>query len=137
MNEKSDQPGATLSLRLDKWLWWARFCRSRTTATKLIASGRVRCHGAIVAKAHHGVRPGDVLAFPQGEQLRVVRVLGLGSRRGPATEARSLYEDLAPPERKQRSLSPFERDSGAGRPTKRERRALDRLRDSPPGDDIF
>ena len=137
MSEERDQPDAAPSLRLDKWLWWARFCRSRTAATKLVGSGRVRCHGAIVAKAHRGVRPGDVLTFPQGEQLRVVRVLGLGSRRGPASEARSLYEDLAPPERKQTSPSPFERDSGAGRPTKRERRALDRLRDMPPGDEIF
>jgi ribosome-associated heat shock protein Hsp15 len=79
-----------------------------------------------VHKAHYLVRPGDVLTFPQGPQIRVVRVVQLGARRGPATEARTLYEDLAPavpPE-----PAALQRDPGAGRPTKAERRALDRLR---------
>jgi len=113
--------------RLDKWLWFARFCKSRTLASKLCAAGKVRIGGELVHKAHHLVRPGDVLTFPQGPHIRVVRVVQLGLRRGPALEARTLYEDLAPPA--PREPAAFRREPGAGRPTKVERRAIDRLRD--------
>lgn len=82
------------TLRLDKWLWQARFFRSRATASKLCLAGRVRIDGAVVAKAHHPVRPGNVLTFPQARDIRVVRILALAERRGPAAEARTLYEDL-------------------------------------------
>ena len=84
-------------LRLDKWLWYARFCKSRSVAGELAASGRLRCNGAIVVKAHFVVAMNDVLTFPLGRQIRVVKVLALGERRGPAAEAAALYEDLAPP----------------------------------------
>jgi ribosome-associated heat shock protein Hsp15 len=112
--------------RLDKWLWFARFCKSRTLASKLCAAGKIRIGGELVHKAHYLVRLGDVLTFPQGPHIRVVRVLHLGVRRGPATEARTLYEDLQPPPPREPGV--FEREPGAGRPTKAERRALDRLR---------
>jgi ribosome-associated heat shock protein Hsp15 len=112
--------------RLDKWLWFARFCKSRTLASKLCAAGKVRIGGELVHKAHYLVRAGDVLTFPQGPHIRVVRVVQLGIRRGPATEARTLYEDLAPPA--PREPTTFQREAGASRPTKAERRALDRLR---------
>jgi len=82
-------------MRLDKWLWFARFCKSRSLATKLCEAGRVRLNRVVIEKAAAQVRPGDVLTFPQGTQIRVVRVLSLGLRRGPASEARGLYEDLA------------------------------------------
>lgn len=84
-------------LRLDKWLVCARFFKSRSLASKLCAAGKVRVNRRRVAKAHVAVRRGDVLTFPQGRHIRVVRVLELPGRRGPAAEARSLYEDLAPP----------------------------------------
>ena len=83
--------------RLDKWLWFARFFKSRTLAAKLCEEERIRVNRALIAKAHQPVRVGDVLTFPQARQIRVVRVLGLGARRGPAEEARTLYEDLDPP----------------------------------------
>ena len=91
------RPASELSLRLDRWLWHARFCRTRTLAAKLAAAGRVRIAGSAVFKAHYGVKPGDVLTFPLGPHIRTVKVLALGARRGPAPEARLLYEDLAPP----------------------------------------
>lgn len=86
------------AIRLDKWLWQARFFRSRTLAGKLCNAGRVRVDGAKIEKAHFSVRIGLVLTFPQERWIRVVRVLALGSRRGPASEAQMLYEDLSDPE---------------------------------------
>ena len=85
---------ASAGLRLDKWLWQARFFKTRALATQLVGKGRLRINQTIVTKAHHRVRPGDVLTFPQGGLVRVVRVVELGSRRGPASEAEALYEDL-------------------------------------------
>lgn len=87
------------SIRLDKWLWQARFFKSRTVASRLCAAGRIRIDGVPVEKAHYALRVGNVLTFPQARRIRVVRVRALGDRRGPAPEARLLYDDLtdAPP----------------------------------------
>ena len=85
----------TDAIRLDKWLWQARFFKSRALASRLCAAGRVRIDGVKVEKAHFAVRPGQVLTFPQGRRIRVVRVLALGTRRGPAKEAARLFEDLS------------------------------------------
>ena len=88
-------PGpASESLRLDKWLWQGRFFKTRALAAQVVRKGRLRVNQTIITKAHHRVRPGDVLTFPQGRLVRVVRVVELGSRRGPASEAQTLYEDL-------------------------------------------
>ena len=70
--------------RIDKWLWYARFFKSRSLATKFCASGRLRVNGAVVSKAHHRLKVDDVLTFPKARHIRVVRVAGLGARRGPA-----------------------------------------------------
>ena len=118
------------SLRLDKWLWYARFCRSRSLAATFCESGGLRLNKVIVRKAHQAVRAGDVLTFPLGLLIRVVAVKALASRRGPASEARLLYDDLAPPPAvpTPQPVSLAARDPGAGRPTKSERRATDHLR---------
>lgn len=121
-------------LRLDKWLWFARFCKTRTLAARLCGEGHVRIDGTPTRKPNATVRPGQVLTFVQRGQVRVIKVLALAERRGPASEARLLYEDLAPPTRETRMPNPLgdapKRARGAGRPTKRERRAVDRLRDN-------
>ncbi len=118
------------SIRLDKWLWYARFFKSRSLAARLCQSGKARVNREVVTKAHVQVRPGDVLTFPTGPHIRVIRVCGLGHRRGPAPEAQALYEDLAPPSPETRlpARPAATRPRGAGRPTKAERRAVDRLR---------
>ncbi len=85
------------TIRLDKWLWQSRFFKSRANASKLCTAGRVRVDGEVVRKAHYAIRTGHVLTFPHAREIRVVRVVGLGERRGPASQARTLYEDLAPP----------------------------------------
>jgi ribosome-associated heat shock protein Hsp15 len=115
------------SLRLDKWLWYARFFKTRTLAAKTCNAGKLRVSGATVSKAHHKIKPGEVLTFPQGRHIRVVRVVALGTRRGPAPEAQALYEDLKPPTAESRMPEPATRPRGSGRPTKRQRRLLDWL----------
>ncbi|WP_374378036.1 RNA-binding S4 domain-containing protein [Dongia sp.] len=119
--------------RLDKWLWFARFLKSRSLATTLAASGKLRLNGQLISKAHQQVKEGDMLTFPLGPHIRVIKVLAPGSRRGPAPEAQTLYEDLSPPlprekrpEEVQGGQPPL-REPGSGRPTKRERRAIDQL----------
>jgi ribosome-associated heat shock protein Hsp15 len=118
------------TLRLDKWLWYARFARTRTMAAKLVTGARFRVNGQATEKSHHGIRPGDVLTFPLGPHVRVIKVLALAERRGPAPEARLLYEDLDPP-RPPAAPAPASidaaRPAGSGRPTKRERRAINWL----------
>ncbi len=80
------------ALRLDKWLWYARFFKSRSLAARLCEGRRVRLNRRVIDKASRQVRVDDVLTFPQGRRIRVVRVVALGHRRGPAAEAEGLYE---------------------------------------------
>jgi len=120
-------------LRLDKWLVFARFFKTRSIAAAVIENGRVRIDGASVTKPHYKLRIGEVLTFPQGSFVRVVRVVTLPRRRGPAPEAQLCYEDLSPPEEqvplpRTARASVGRRDPGAGRPTKRERRELERFK---------
>jgi len=115
-----------IRIRLDKWLWHARFFKTRGLSAKVVSGGHVRVNSTRVSKPAHAVGAGDVLTFPQARDVRVIRVLAIGERRGPATEARSLYEDLEPPAERPKEILPknpgFE---GKGRPTKRDRRKLD------------
>lgn len=115
-------------IRLDKWLWQARFFKTRTLAAKIVSGGHVRVNGAKTAKPAFRVVSGDTLTFPQGHDIRVVRVIAPGDRRGPAPEARTLYEDLTPP---RETVPPAPGFDGKGRPTKKDRRSLD-LKRLPP-----
>lgn len=122
-------------IRLDKWLWQARFFKTRSLAAQLLRAGKLRLNGTHVKKASQPVTVEDVLTFPKANDIRVIKIIALGDRRGPASEAQTLYEDLAPPTTKPRNTDPSQpldqavRDKGAGRPTKAERRATDKLRD--------
>lgn len=82
-------------IRIDKWLWHARFYRTRPLAQKACESGILRLNGHRVVKSGATVKPGDVLTLPRGPEPAVVKVLACGSRRGPAPEARLLYETLS------------------------------------------
>lgn len=88
---------ASVKQRLDRWLWFARIVKSRTLAQKLIASGAVRVDSERVKDADHRIGPGAVLTFALHDRIRVLRVRDGGTRRGPASEAQTLYEDLSPP----------------------------------------
>ncbi len=88
------QAAGTATERLDKWLWHARFFRSRSLATAEVTAGHVRINGIRVAKPAHPVRAGDTLTFVQAGRIRLVRVTGTAPRRGPAEVAQRLYHDL-------------------------------------------
>ena len=115
--------------RIDQWLWFARFFKSRTIATKMCSQNGVRINRNKAKKASSTIKIGDILTFPQGRNIRVVRVIAIGKRRGPSSEALKLYEDLTPTStNKDSTKGTFQTSQGNGRPTKRERRALDRMR---------
>ena len=78
-------------IRLDKWLWQARFFKSRSLSAACVEAGHVRLNGVHVAKAAQAVGPGDVLTLPLGAKVRVIEVVACGTRRGPAHEAQGLY----------------------------------------------
>lgn len=124
------------TIRVDKWLWQARFFKTRTKATAAVADGSVRINTLRCTKPAQSVKPGDVLTFSMGQHVRVIQVEMIGLRRGPATEAATLYTDLDPPRAAEtdtgieRPATPAEREPGSGRPTKRERREIDALRRS-------
>lgn len=112
--------------RIDKWLWHARVVRTRSAAAALVGAGLVRVNSARTNASSHPVRPGDVVTIALDRSVRVLKVKGYAARRGPADAARALFDDLSPP------LAPKPpaagaRDEGSGRPTKRERREIDRL----------
>ena len=176
MAKPADQTEAEGKIRLDKWLWQARFFKTRTLASKVCAGGHVRLDGRHVKRASQMVMVGQILTFAQARDVRVVEILALSERRGPASEAQTLYRDLtalgdaaeadeaassgsaarlggepeagdtqgtatvtgkaaskpagqAKPNKPgaTHAASP-RRERGAGRPTKAERRATDRLR---------
>jgi ribosome-associated heat shock protein Hsp15 len=91
--------------RLDKWLWFARFAKTRATAVRLVEDGHVRVEGRRVETASHGLKLGDVLTLALPHATIVVRLMGLGERRGPYEEARLLYERLDEGERGDASLA--------------------------------
>ena len=123
--------------RLDKWLWFARVVKTRTLAAKLVTEGCVRLNREKVEKPSAMVRLGDVLTIAVHDRVRILKVVAGGERRGPAPEAALLFEDLTPPAdpSTKPEPGPADRDAGSGRPTKRERRQTDRLRDGPDWDD--
>jgi ribosome-associated heat shock protein Hsp15 len=119
--------------RIDKWLFFSRVVKSRSLGAKLAQMGRVRINGEKTDQAADSVKPGDVLTITLDRRILVYKVLLPGTRRGPAEEARLLYEDLSPPPAARDPALPDAlvpvRDAGSGRPTKRQRRQTDRLRD--------
>lgn len=125
-------PPGPVTQRIDKWLWCARIVKTRTLATKLVTKGGVRLTRDNVVqrveKASQLVRAGDSLSFMLGDRLRILEIGACAVRRGPASEAKALYTDHSPAPVSTPPGAGAGRETGAGRPTKKDRRALDRLR---------
>jgi len=121
--------------RIDKWLWHARIVRTRRAAAALAASGHVRLNGTRVDAPAKAVKAGDVVTIALDARVRVLKVTGFALRRGGSDEGRALYEDMAPagPTSAARSDEPrvARREPGSGRPTKQERRAIERFTRDP------
>ena len=123
-------------MRIDKWLWAARFYKTRSLAAQELDKGRIQLNGHAVKPAHD-IKPGDKLTLRQGTVLREVQVLGLSMQRGPAPVAQALYEESADSLEK-RLLAAEHRKLNSepaasiehGRPTKRDRRSIDKGWDS-------
>jgi len=121
---------AQAKLRIDKWLWYARLLKTRSLATKFVQAGHVRVNREKISAASHGLKVGDVLTIAIYGRVRVLKVINLGTRRGPAPEAAGLFEDMTPPE-----LQIAAKDAAAPgpsperRPDKRERRQIDKFKD--------
>ncbi len=125
-------------LRLDKWLWQARFFKSRSLASRFCETSRLRINEKVIQKAHQKVSVGDVLTFSRRGTVSVIEIKNLGTRRGPATEAVTLYKNLSELEisidlegEKISSSVPDQigrRQPGSGRPTKADRRAMEKVR---------
>jgi len=127
LKQERQQPEA---VRIDRWLWAARFYKSRTLAARACEGGKVDVNGRR-ARAHKTVVPGDIVSFRAGDWRRKVKVLRISERRGPSSAARLLYEDMSPPPPRKNDwliAPPPSRPKGSGRPTKQERRRLRRLR---------
>jgi len=120
--------------RVDKWLWCARFFRTRTKATRYVNSGNLRINSNRVKKAHSLIKLDDVLTFSLGSRVRVIRIVSITDRRGPAKDALTLYNDMSPysdsrDRNEEKVVEQGIRETGTGRPTKRQRRQIERLRD--------
>lgn len=118
--------------RIDKWLFFARVVKSRTLAGKLAEAGKVRVNSNKVSSASHQVKIDDVLTITLERKILVLKILAPGEKRGPYVEAKELYEDLSPePVKREKSVfvpPPAQREPGSGRPTKKERREMDKFR---------
>jgi len=132
LREEEEKAPAT-SVRIDKWLWAARFFKTRALASDAVTGGKVEVHGERVKPAR-AVKTGELVSIRLGPYVHLVRVLGLSGTRGPASVATLLYEET--PESKAarekhawtlRNAAPVI-DPGEGRPTKKDRRNLDRMR---------
>lgn len=116
------------AIRLDKWLWHARFFKTRTICTKLANSGSLRLNSKPVRRAAQLIQPGDTLTFARGREILLVRVLAIGTRRGPAAEAALLYQDLSDATATQKPAEPAGGETH-GRPDKRDRKAIRAFKD--------
>ncbi|NCO21881.1 MAG: RNA-binding S4 domain-containing protein [Rhodobacterales bacterium] len=122
------------TIRLDKWLWFARFFKTRGLATKVVSGGQVRVNGVRAGKPSQAVGVGDVLTFAQGDAIRVIEIAACGLRRGPASEAQTLYLDKSPPvPPKPDPVAAAPRFDQGGRPGKKDRRDMTRMSDKARG----
>ncbi len=124
--------------RLDRFLFFSRAVKSRTLAQKIIETGAIRVNSERTERSDQKVGAGDVLTMTLHGRILIWRIIDPGTRRGPASEAQSLYDDISPPMPPRAEKSPYdaaiaERTPGTGRPTKKERRDTDRLLEG--GDD--
>ena len=120
----------TEKIRLDTWLWFARFYKSRSLSSKAILSGKLRVNSNRIIKPASKVKINDVLTINHVNTVRIIQIQSIGSRRGPASEAQALYNDLSPDvtaASKSKDVSEKSKKDTNKRPTKKDRRILDKI----------
>ena len=120
----------TEKIRLDTWLWYARFYKSRSLSSKAVLSGKLRVNSNKIIKPASKVKINDVLTINHINMVRIIQVQSLGSRRGPASEAQKLYNDLSgdiTDASKTKRVSEKSKKETNKRPTKKDRRILDKI----------
>lgn len=127
------QAGGPAGRRIDQWLFYTRLVKSRSLAGRMVEAGKVRINKVKVGKAASLVHEGDVITAMINRNLKIIKVVALGERRGPASEAQTLYNDITPKEEPRPKPGKFSaktptRPKGAGRPTKKDRRKLDSIK---------
>jgi ribosome-associated heat shock protein Hsp15 len=128
LTDTNDRTDTTDRQRVDKWLWHARLVRTRAAAAALAGGGYVRLNGARIDAASRPVKAGDVVTVALDRRVRVLKVTGFAERRGPPAATLGLFEDLAPVmPATPAAVASGQREAGAGRPTKRERRNMTRF----------
>ncbi len=135
-NDDTDAQVGAGAQRLDKWLWFARVAKTRTLSAALISEGKVRVNGVKVIKPAHTVKIGETVTVVMAQRMRVLKVAWMAERRGSADMAAQLFEDLSPvPPPKpdgaagvEANATAGQRQPGSGRPTKRERREMERFK---------
>ncbi|BCJ89586.1 RNA-binding protein S4 [Terrihabitans soli] len=127
---RKEGPGPGGRQRIDKWLWHARVGKTRSLVQKLVLSGHVRLNGTRITASSQAVKTGDVLTIALENHVRILEVKGFSERRGSAPAAALLYGDLSPPPvpAEPKPPSGLSREKGAGRPTKRDLRAINLIR---------
>ena len=119
-----------MTLRLDTYLYYIRIFKSRSIATKFVLTNRLRISGQVTQKPHRMISIGDVLTMTINDNIKILKVLDIPNRRGPYSESLNFYEDITPIENLQRKVDEnnnIKFMDRVGRPTKRERRLIDRL----------
>ena len=120
----------TEKIRLDIWLWYARFYKSRSLSSKAILSGKLRVNSIKIIKPASKVKINDVLTINHVNTVRIIQIQSIGARRGPASEAQALYKDLSEDvtaASKIKDISEKSKKDKNKRPTKKDRRILDKI----------
>jgi len=121
---------ASPKIRIDKWLWYARVVKTRSLASKTVKSGHIRVNSTKITSASYDLKQEDVLTIALNNRVRILKVLMLGTRRGPATEAALLYDDLTPePEKPLEKALSNKSPSPERKPHKRERKQIQAFKD--------
>jgi len=119
---------SNLSQRIDKWLWHARFFKTRSIAQKQVSTGKIRVNSEKISSPSRKVIPGNVLTITRERDIKIIEILGIADKRGPFSQAQLLYNDLSPPKpEKQKQVQTREsmsRIQSEGRPTKHQRKQI-------------
>lgn len=124
----TEETSSNLSQRIDKWLWHARFYKTRSIAQKQVATGKIRVDREKISSPSRKVSAGNVLTITRDRDIKIIEILGVADKRGPYSEAQLLYNDMSPPkpekQKQEQTKESMSRIQSEGRPTKHQRKQI-------------